>query len=198
VVVNNSISAALRIEPTVNAPHARDEPCFRMLYRDGTHSALAFMHMKRILLGTLVVGALDITEVIVCYGLKGVPATRILQSVARGLLGKAAFEGGIRTALLGLALHYFIAFVVVCVYFFASQKIAVLRHSPVVMGAVYGLLVYLFMNFVVVPLSAAGPPRFTTTTVLNQLFAHVFCVGIPTALIARPTAAVAVGDPERT
>jgi uncharacterized membrane protein YagU involved in acid resistance len=141
--------------------------------------------MKRILLATLVVGALDITEVIVFYGLNGVAPTRILQSVATGVLGKAAFEGGISTALLGLALHYFIAFVVVCVYFFASTRIAALRESPILMGTIYGLLVYLVMNFVVLPLSASGPPRFTTAAVLNQLFAHVFCVGIPTGLIAR-------------
>lgn len=153
--------------------------------------------MRRILLGTLVVGALDITEVIVFYGLKGVAPTRILQSVATGIYGRAAFEGGIRTALIGLALHYFIAFCVVCTYFFASRRIAALRESPVVMGAIYGLGVYLVMNFVVVPLSAAGPPRFTLVGVLNQLFAHVFCVGIPTALIARARVAM-VGDPERT
>lgn len=141
--------------------------------------------MKRILLATVVVGALDITEVIVFYGLKGIAPTRILQSVATGLLGRAAFEGGIQTALLGLALHYFIAFVVVSVYFFASGRIAALRQSPVLLGAVYGLGVYLVMNFIVLPLSAAGPPKFTLVGVLNQLFAHVFCIGIPTGLMAR-------------
>ena len=171
-----------------------------MLYRDGTDPALACNAMKRILLGTLVVGALDITEVIVFFGLKGVAPTRILQSVAAGLIGRgAAFEGGIPTALLGLGLHYFISFAVVCVYFFASHKIAALRDSPVIIGALYGLLVYLVMNFVVLPLSASGPPRFTTTGVLNGLFAHVFCVGIPTALIARARdMRQVVGDPERT
>ena len=143
--------------------------------------------MKRILLATIVVGALDITEVIVFYGLKGIAPTRILQSVATGLLGRAAFEGGMQTALLGLALHYFIAFVVVSVYFFASGRIAALRQSPVLLGAVYGLGVYLVMNFVVLPLSAAGPPKFTLVGVLNQLFAHVFCIGIPTGLMAQRT-----------
>ena len=157
-----------------------------MLYKRPPRAALVSSPMKRILLATLVVGALDITEVIVYYGIKGVAPTRILQSVAAGLLGRsAALEGGIRTALLGLALHYFIAFVVVCVYFSASRKIAALRESPVIMGAIYGLGVFLVMNFVVLPLSAAGPPRFTLPTTLNQIFAHVFCVGIPTALIAR-------------
>ena len=151
---------------------------------------------KRILLATLVVGALDILEVIVFYGVRNqVPPTRILQSVAVGLLGSGAYEGGIPTALLGLGLHYFIAFCVVCVFFYASRRLPVLRTAPVVMGAVYGLLVYLFMNFVVLPLSAAGPPTFRVVGVLNQLFAHVFCVGIPTALFAR-SAMVAEPQPQ--
>ncbi|HYC58290.1 MAG TPA: hypothetical protein VEK79_01870 [Thermoanaerobaculia bacterium] len=158
------------------------------------------MKWQRILLATLVVGALDITEVMVFYGLQGVAPTRILQSVARGVLGRGAFEGGIATALLGLALHYFIAFVVVLVYVIASGKIAALRDAPIIGGALYGVAVYLVMNFVVVPLSAAGPPRFTMAGVLNGLFAHLFCVGIPTALFARAAYApvALVGDPERT
>jgi uncharacterized membrane protein YagU involved in acid resistance len=141
--------------------------------------------MKRLAVAALVVGALDITEVIVFYGLKGIPPTRILQSVATGLLGRSAYEGGIATALLGLALHYFIATVVVCVYFVASRRIAALRESPIAMGIAYGVCVYLFMNFVVLPLSAIGPPKFTMIGVLNQLFAHIFCIGIPTALLTR-------------
>jgi len=51
------------------------------------------------------------------------------------------------------------------------------------------------MNFVVVPLSAAGPPKFTLVGVLNQLFAHVFCIGIPTGLLARSAIVV---EPART
>ena len=99
--------------------------------------------------------------------------------------GSAEHEGGIRTALLGLAIHFFIATVVVTVYYFASRRIAVLRRSPVLMGIFYGLLVYAFMYGVVLPLSAAGPPKFTWPFWLNGPFAHVFCVGIPTGLLAR-------------
>jgi len=145
--------------------------------------------MKRILLATLVVGALDITEVMLFYGIRGVAPTRILQSVAAGVLGRGSFEGGVPTAILGLGLHYVIAFCVVCVYFLASHRIAALHRAPIVSGAAYGIGVYLVMNFIVVPLSAAGPPRFTTVGVLNQLFAHLFCVGIPTALFAKSAAA---------
>ena len=141
--------------------------------------------IQRLLLGALVVGTLDIAEVILFYWLRGVEPIRVVQGVATGLYGKASFQGGIRTALIGLALHFFIATVVVAVYHLASRKIALLRTAPIVMGATYGLLVYAFMNAVVLPLSAAGPPRFVLPVVLNGLFAHIFCIGIPTGLLAR-------------
>jgi uncharacterized membrane protein YagU involved in acid resistance len=143
------------------------------------------MVIRQLALAALVVGTLDIGEVTLFYWLRGVAPIRVVQGVATGLLGRASFQGGIRTALLGLALHFFIATVVVCVYHITSRKIALLRRSPIAMGVLYGLLVYAFMNAVVLPLSAAGPPKFMLPMVLNGLFAHVFCVGIPTALLAR-------------
>lgn len=141
--------------------------------------------IRQLALASLVVGTLDIAEVILFYWLRGVAPVRVLQGVATGLLGRSSFQGGIGTALLGLALHFFIATVVVCVYYVASRRIALLRSAPIVMGVLYGLAVYAFMNAVVLPLSAAGPPQLRVAMVLNGLFAHVFCVGIPTALLAR-------------
>lgn len=142
--------------------------------------------IRQLALAAFVVGTLDIGEVILLLWFRNnVSPIRVLQGVARGLLGPSATQGGIGTALLGLAIHFFIATVVVCVYHFASRRIAVLRHSPVMMGVIYGLLVYAFMYFVVLPLSAAGPPKFTWPLWLNGPFAHVFCVGLPAALLAR-------------
>ena len=143
------------------------------------------MVVRQLALASLVVGTLDILEVIVFYLFRDVAPIRVLQGVAVGLFGRASFQGGMRTALIGLAVHFFIATVVVTVYYFASLRIEVLNRAPVVMGAIYGLGVWAFMNFVVVPLSAAGPPKFLLPMVLNGLFAHVFCVGIPTGLLAR-------------
>jgi hypothetical protein len=141
----------------------------------------------RIPAAALVVGALDITEVTLFYLVwKGISPTRIFQSVATGVLGKRAFEGGIGTAVLGLALHFLIALIVVAVYHLAATRITTLRNHPLLFGTAYGLAVYLVMNFIVLPLSAAGAPKLTLLpVVLNGLFAHVFCIGIPTALFAR-------------
>lgn len=141
--------------------------------------------IRQLAVASVVVGTLDIAEVMLFYLARGVPPIRVLQGVATGLFGRSSFQGGVRTALVGLALHFLIATAVVCVYHLASRTLPPLRTMPLASGIAYGLLVYAFMNAVVLPLSAAGPPKLTWPVVLNGLFAHVVCVGIPTALLAR-------------
>src|SRR5688572_17674846 len=99
---------------------------------------------KWILLGALVVGTLDIAYAIGFWALKGTSPSRILQSVAAGVQGRAAFSGGARSAALGLVLHFFIAFMIVLVYWMLSQRIGVLSEHPLICGAIYGLAVYAF------------------------------------------------------
>ena len=142
--------------------------------------------LRSILAGTAVVGALDILEVIAFYAIRsGAPPTRILQGVAAGLYGRASFQGGMRTALIGLVIHFFIAFCVVAVYHLAARRIAFLTDHPILAGALYGLGVWTFMSFVVLPLSAVGHPPNVPSVIANGIFAHLFCVGIPTGLTAR-------------
>lgn len=144
---------------------------------------------RRILVGTLIVGVLDITEVIVFYAIwRDVKPLRILHSVAAGLLGREqAIAGGVPTAMLGLAIHFCVAFVVVLVYHLAATRLRVLTLHPVVMGMLYGVAVYAVMNFLVLPMTAAGAPKLSPWPVVaNGLFAHLVCVGIPAALTARP------------
>ena len=114
--------------------------------------------MRRVLAGALVVGSLDILYAIVFWSIRaGATPTRIFQSVAAGILGRdAARNGGIDSAILGAFLHYFIAFAIVFVYWLASRRLAVLTERPWLCGAIYGLGVYAFMNYVVIPLSAIG------------------------------------------
>lgn len=135
--------------------------------------------------GGLAVGVLDISEVIVLGIVRGVSPLTVLQSVATGLLGKAAYRGGAGTALLGLMLHFVIAFTVVAVYHVAASKFEILRRHWLICGALYGVGVLIVMNFVVLPLSAAGAPKWTTLRIFNGLFTHLFCIGIPAAWFAR-------------
>jgi uncharacterized membrane protein YagU involved in acid resistance len=141
---------------------------------------------RALLFGTLIVGTLDILDAIVFFGVRNhVAPIRIFQSIAAGLLGRAAFSGGLRTALLGAALHYFIAFSVVAVFLVLSRAIPMLLRRPIASGILYGIGVYLFMNFVVLPLSNAGRGPLVLPVVINGLLIHMFGVGLPAALFAK-------------
>lgn len=112
-----------------------------------------------ILLGGAIAGTLDIIYAISAYGplSYGVPAERVLQSVGAGWIGReAAQAGGTGTALFGLASHYFLALIMAAIFVFAAQRIRALTQNPLLWGALYGLVLYVAMNYVVVPLSAAG------------------------------------------
>jgi hypothetical protein len=139
-----------------------------------------------ILAGGLVAGALDIVYACVFWAVKAdLPARRILQSVAAGLLGEASFEGGAATAALGLALHFFIATSMSVVYYLVAARWTLLRERAVLCGAGYGLLLYGIMNYIVVPLSAAGPGSRDPLWVGLTIVVHVLLIGIPISLFAR-------------
>lgn len=137
---------------------------------------------QAILWAGLIAGTLDITAACVSGVLRGGTPVRVLQSVASGLLGADAFEGGPAAAALGLALHFLIAYGAATVYFVASRKMRFLVDHAVVCGVLYGIAVYAFMNSVVVPLSAAP---FEIAYRLKGLMIHIFCVGLPIALVVR-------------
>jgi hypothetical protein len=145
---------------------------------------------KAILWGGLMCGVMDMTAACIFYGvLRGNPPIRIMQSVATGLLGLAAYDGGITTAMLGLFLHFTIAFSAATVFYFASRKLPMLIRHTILCGLLYGIAVYFFMQLVVVPLSAfphKGP--FTVRGLVTGITIHMFCVGLPIAYAARKSA----------
>jgi hypothetical protein len=109
------------------------------------------------------------------------------QKIASGVLGSSSFQGGWKTAALGGALHFAIAFGAATVYYAASRKMTILTQHAVVCGMLYGGAVYLFMNRVVVPLSnVARPPAAPALVPLvNAVLAIVFCIGLPISLVVR-------------
>jgi len=145
--------------------------------------AVAPRPLQTVLLAGLVAGALDISAACGFHGLRGVSPVRILQGIASGLLGSASFTGGALTAALGFCLHFFIATVAAGVYYLISRRLTLLRSRPVVSGTVYGVAVYLFMQNVVLPLSAVTRRPFSLSTALVMVVIHIVCVGLPIAFI---------------
>ncbi|MEA2338813.1 MAG: hypothetical protein QOE82_2820 [Thermoanaerobaculia bacterium] len=142
--------------------------------------------MRKLIAGGIVVGSLDITYAILFWWFRGVAPTRVFQSVAAGVLGRDSFNLGMKSALLGAALHYFIAFSIVIVYYLASKWLPVLIDHAVICGIVYGIGVYIVMNYVVIPLSnAARPKTFNLLWVSCSVIVHMFLIGLPAALFVR-------------
>ena len=105
--------------------------------------------------------------------------------IASGLLGDKAFKGGLGTAVLGAALHFLIAFGAAAVYYAASRKLTFLTQWAVLSGLLYGEAVFLFMHFIVVPLSAAQRSPFSIPLLITGPIGHMFLVGLPIAVAVR-------------
>ena len=142
--------------------------------------------LKAILLGGLAAGILDITAASVNIWLRsGRGPLSTFQSVAGGLYGAETFNGGYRTAALGLALHFFIALTAAAVYYLASRNLKFMVNQPILSGILYGIAVWLFMYLIVLPLSAWKVSTYTFSSVLTGVLIHIFCVGLPIALVVR-------------
>lgn len=137
-----------------------------------------------IMSGGLAVGTLDLVFAIAFWALRDVPAIRILQSIAAGLLGKASFDGGAATAWLGSGLHYFIATTMVLAYYLVAKRYRVLSQRPIVYGLAYGLFLYGFMQYLVVPLSAAMQNKFRLDWIVCSIVMHAV-LGVICAWFAR-------------
>lgn len=136
--------------------------------------------------GGLLAGVFDIVFAFLFYGARGISPARILRSVASGWIGRAATTGGAAAAALGLMTHFFIAIGAASVYYLASRRFPILWRQPVPMGILFGAGFYVFMNYVVIPLSAVpSPPSFAWDNVLPGLAVHMFLIGLPIALSVR-------------
>ena len=139
--------------------------------------------LRGVLVGGAIAGILDITYAITWSHFRGRSAMWVLQSVASGLLGETAFHGGVPLALLGLFCHFIVAFGAATVYYVAATKLAILRDRPILSGAIFGIFVYLFMNFVVIPLSAFPIAlKFPPAVLARGFVSHAVLIGIPIAM----------------
>ena len=135
------------------------------------------------IIGGITSGILDLSSAMVAFRARGIGSVRMLQGIASAALGPSAFAKGTRTAALGAAFHFVIAFSAATIYCLAALKFTILFKHPWVCGPLYGIAVHLFMTFVVLPLSKANRP-FSLSAFLVQFVIHMFAVGLPIALVA--------------
>ncbi|MBL0968043.1 MAG: hypothetical protein IBJ02_02890 [Brevundimonas sp.] len=135
------------------------------------------------LIAGLAAGALDILAAIL-LNLRYGPVI-VLQSIAGGWMGRAAYNGGWTTALLGLAAHFAIMLVVAAIYMALASRLPWMRRNWEIAGVAWGVLVWAVMNLIVVPLSASPLPIPDLMHIAQGLIVHILMVGLPMAWIAR-------------
>jgi hypothetical protein len=145
---------------------------------------------RAILFGGLLSGVLDITAALIVYGAFGLRPIPLLQGIAAGLLGSRAHTGGLATAALGLLCHFTIAFGAAAAFVLASRALPILIRRPLIFGPLYGIAVYFFMQFAVLPLSAIAHRSTSLKFTLIGCTIHILCVGTPIALVAARLALV--------
>jgi hypothetical protein len=134
---------------------------------------------------SLIAGTLDITENLVFNRLRGITPWRVFQYIASGLIGTKAFQIGWASVWLGVSLHYLIALIWTTIFYLACLRFAAIMRRPILSGLIYGGVVYLVMNFVVLPLSGVPrpPAAVTVASRINAVLALLFCIGLPISLL---------------
>jgi hypothetical protein len=156
------------------------------------------MNLKRIALVTLVAGVLDILSAFFFASLNGGSPARVLAVVASGPFGAGIAASPLAPAI-GLAVHFGI--MVVMVAFFAwvtgHWSAPIIRLGPLLAGIGYGILLYVAMYWIVLPLRwPTVHPQLDLEQVAKALFAHIVCVGLPIAYLLVPREAAAARPAE--
>jgi len=140
------------------------------------------------MVGGLITGGLHliIQSWLVVSLLEKNPFISVLQYVASGAMGNAAFAGGPATALLGLVLDFIMTTIMAGVFILGADRIPLLRRHVIPGSLLYGFGVFIVMNFIVLPLSAAPPlPAPPMWLFIEMILEHVLLIGLPLGLLVR-------------
>jgi hypothetical protein len=151
--------------------------------------------LKPILYAGALVGVLDITAACIEKRVvAGFTPARVLKGVASGLLGRSALEGGFGTAALGLLMHFTMALTVATIFYALSRRLPLPKKlsGVIAVGLLYGAAVFAVNNFATAPFLSWVRSLYLHTPILfkppmgwSQLVIHLFCVGLPIALVMR-------------
>ena len=135
----------------------------------------------------LVAGTLDISENIIFNAFRHITPNMIFQYIASGLVDGESFRMGVASVVLGVGIHYTIAMTWTVVFYLLSRKLLLLTRQAAICGIVYGGLVYMIMNFVVLPLTRVPHARAAVTVAsrISGVLALLFCIGLMIALLVK-------------
>lgn len=148
-------------------------------------SKFAGSGFRTVVWAAFVAGSLDIMAAFVVYAIimdKTTPV-QILLSIASGVFGKGAYEGGNMMAVYGLLFHFLIALTFALFYFLIYQYTSFPGKHKLLSGIIYGIFIWLIMNRIVLPIAFSGMPAASWDAALLGIAIVILAVGLPIAYI---------------
>ncbi len=141
--------------------------------------------LKVIFLAGLLAGVLDITAACIQAYINNnnITPDRVLRYIASGIFGRKAFTGGSEMIILGLLFHFIIATGFAAIFVLLAQQLKFLSRHFVISGLVYGIIVWVIMNRVVVPLSEVRTGPFEWKKAVIAALILMFMIGLPIAWV---------------
>jgi hypothetical protein len=154
---------------------------FRVLIIPMPLSPLA---VRTIFRATLLAGTLDGLAAAVKYVANtGKDPMNVFRFIASGVFGPKAFVGGITMGLWGIFFHYLIATGWVVLFFVVYPRIKLLSRNKYITGLSYGIIVWVTMNLVVLPLSNVPPLVMNSESIIIGMIILMTCIGLPISII---------------
>ena len=140
---------------------------------------------KTVLLSWLLVGSLDILAAFANYYIKtGKDPIVVLKYIASAVFGPSAYSDGAYMSVYGLLFHFVVAFIWTLLFFLIYPKLKLFSINRVLVAMLYGIVIWLVMNFAVVPLTKAGTGTFVLKDAIISALILVFAIGLPLSFIA--------------
>jgi hypothetical protein len=142
--------------------------------------------LKPIAIATLISGTLDILLATALTLLNGRAPADMLRFVASGPF-PAATGMGTAGAILGLVVHFSLMAIMAAVFMWLARARPILLETPIRTALAYGIVTYIVLDLLVVPLRFPGafPPK--PLSIATQLFAHIVLVALVFVFVARRT-----------
>jgi hypothetical protein len=141
--------------------------------------------LKSALLSGSIVGVLDGTAACVnAYLASSVFPDRVFRFVASGFFGPEAYTADSSMIVWGLFFHFIIAIGWTFLFFILYNRINFLSKHVLLSGMIYGLIIWLAMNLLIVPMSQIGPRPFAVKGSLIMIGIHLFVIGVPISYLA--------------
>jgi len=134
----------------------------------------------------LLVGVLDITAAMLSFYLStGKSPEIVLKFIASAVQGTDAYTAGIASTLLGIGLHFLVAFLFTLFFFLLYKPMALHRYNACMVGVVYGFFIWFAMNQLILPMTSVKQQPFKWLEAVKAMLILITMIGLPLAFMLK-------------